>query len=62
MLQESIHPRVYYEREKSRIKNTCKRPKEGKTQRLIAAISEHVERHPRDHMSVARIAKLKATL
>jgi len=62
MLQESIHPRVYYKREESHIKNTCKRPKAGKTQKLIDAISEHLERHPRDSMSTNRVAKLKATL
>lgn len=56
-LSFSIHPRVWNHAEK---KNTCGTPSKERRKRVIAAIEEHVELHPNDHMSRERIAKLKA--
>lgn len=59
MKQESIHPRVYYPREESRVKNTMKRPNPDVRLRKIASIEKHLEAHPRDTASQARLAKLQ---
>ena len=62
MKQESIHPRVYYPSEESHVKNTCKKPNKDRVRNVIAAIEEHLERHPRDAKSAQRVTDLKATL
>ena len=61
-LQFSIHPRVHYPSAVSRTRNTCKPRSTAKLQRTIAAIEKHLERHPRDGLSSARVAKLRGAL
>lgn len=59
--QESIHPRVYYSREESRVKNTMKRKNPDVTKRKIAAMEAHLENHPNDHVTKLHVKKLQST-
>lgn len=59
--QESIHPRVYYSREESRVKNTMKRKNPDVTKRKIAAMEAHLEKHPKDTSTRNHINKLQST-
>ena len=56
VLQESIHPRVYHKTPKK--KNTMLAPSKDVTRRKIAAIEEHLGRHPRDNKSRDHLAML----
>lgn len=56
----SIHPRVENGRTVHDKVNTCLSPLKGKRERLIANIEAHLERHPNDGVSAARLSKLKA--
>lgn len=58
--QTSIHPRVHRGRATHPKVNTSDKPNPATRQRVIAAIERHLERHPADGMSRARVAKLKA--
>lgn len=60
----SIKPRnwngtPHEQRDKS---NTCGQKKRATLDRVINAIAGHLARHPRDGMSAAHLAKLKAKL
>lgn len=61
MKQESIHPRAYYPREESRVKNTMKRKNPDVTKRKIAAMEAHLEKHPNDTATKNHISKLQST-
>lgn len=58
--QQGIHPRVRNARAAFAKVNTSAKPNPAIKQRTIAAITEHLERHPRDGMSAAHLSKLKA--
>lgn len=60
LTNQSIHPRVVAGRTVHRKVNTTKRRNPATVARVIAAISAHVERHPRDGMSQSRLAKLRS--
>jgi ribosomal protein S15P/S13E len=55
----SIHPRVWMKGEK---KNTMKRPNPDIIKRKIAAIKEHLDRHPYDNVSKNHIQLLEKKL
>lgn len=60
MKQESIHPRVYYPRADSRVKNTMRRKNPDVTSRKVKAMEDHLDRHPTDTYTRNHLAKLKA--
>lgn len=55
--QQSIHPRVWLGGKK---KDTSKPPSRMKIDRAAAGIRRHLESHPHDGMSQARLAKLQS--
>jgi ribosomal protein S15P/S13E len=60
MRQESIHPRVY--RGDGVKRNTRKAKNKDVTRRKIAAMYEHLERHPKDAVVQRHVAALEGTL
>lgn len=60
MRQESIHPRVYYPREESRVKNTMRRKNPDVTKRKVTAMEAHLEKHPRDAQTKNHVQKLQS--
>lgn len=60
MKQESIHPRSYYPREESRVKNTMKRKNPDVTKRKVTAMEAHLERHPHDTVTRNHLQKLQS--
>ena len=58
----SIHPRVWLRGRVPEVakKNTMKPRTAERRQRLLTALAEHCERHPKDGMSATRLAKLTA--
>ena len=55
---QSIHPRCWGPFTKREIRNTCAAPKAGTLEKLRAALTEHLERHPDDQRSADRLAAL----
>lgn len=60
MKQESIHPRAYYPREESRVRNTMRRKNPDVTKRKIAALEAHLEKHPQDTVSRNHLQNLQS--
>jgi hypothetical protein len=60
-MQFSIHPRSWPggSREK---RNTCNPRSHRKLERALAGIEKHLEQHPHDGVSAARVAKIKTIL
>ena len=57
-MDNSIHPRNWPGTGNRIKKNTSYPPRLETRQRLIAALSEHLGRHPRDKMTRARLDRL----
>lgn len=57
---KGIHPRVYFN--DGAKKNTMKKKTKSVTERKIAAIEAHLERHPTDGTSQSHVAKLRGAL
>ena len=55
---ESIHPRAIFGTRGIK-KNTCNPRSKAKLDRALAGISKHLDKHPRDAMSQARVAVLR---
>lgn len=54
---EGIHPRVFWPDGVK--KNTCKPKSKARLERVANAIAAHLENHPHDEMSAARLSNLK---
>lgn len=61
MKQESIHPRAYYPREESRVKNTMKKKNPDVTKRKVTAMEAHLQKHPLDAMTKSHLRKLQSS-
>ena len=57
-----MHPGVSNGRRHSPKTNTCANRSSRRLERALAGIEKHLERHPRDAMSVARVAAIKMEL
>ena len=61
MKSESIHPRAFYGSDGVK-KNTAKPRNRRRFERALAGIEKHLETHPHDAMSQARVQVLKAII
>jgi hypothetical protein len=62
VLNQSIHPRVVNGKTAHPKVNTSKRKQRVTVARIIDAISQHLERHPRDAVSKKHLSKLEGQI